>query len=254
MPRVGGNNFESFIPYRNLIKRVGAAVRGEDEVAFWDPGRLVRGVLNYKIRQPRSIADIPALVTSAAEVAIDIHTGQLTADRFEAFRAEVQELPGLMSSRLDQGRDNISEDASDPLHSQRTARELRRQTSGDSVLFIALGNGGLSAGMLAYIYYKGKKRGNDSSFYPVRYSRTKKRDGRPRLRPEEIDHLQQLAEASSDVVVFDEDISSGRTLIKATEFFDRLLGMDTIPAANIPEEKGPPVGFAKLKAVAEETE
>ncbi len=86
------------------------------------------------------------------------------------------------------------------------------------MLFIVLGQGGITPGIFTYLHYAHLQRSSDSSFYPVRFSRCSNQDEQPQLSLEEADHLQQLAESKDHVVVYDEDVSTGRTLKRAGNF------------------------------------
>lgn len=120
--------------------------------------------------------------------------------------------------------DHYTSLAMDPIRSNATADQLAKETKfGENILFIALAYGGTIPGMDTYLRYCDKNHSTDSSFYVARFSRRKRGDTTPVLSSAEIRYLNQLAEKSSAVVVFDEDTSSGKSLLGAHQFLSKVL-------------------------------
>lgn len=249
-----GAGFVSHAAYGVILERVENAVRGEKYVLnYWDPGRLVRGVLNHKIEYPEVVEDVPGPVTDAMRVAVGIHAGMITPEELRTFAERAGRVPGLLESDINHTRDSIGATASSPALSTETACEIHRHTGKDDILLIALGNGGITAGAVTYLDYARRRLDSGSALYPVRFSTRKSGDTEPQLNPEEEAYLEGLAADRPHVVVFDEDVASGRTLNQAAGFFNELLGREVIPAANSPDAQGPPVGMEALLRLMEES-
>jgi hypothetical protein len=86
-------------------------------------------------------------------------------------------------------------------------------------LFVALAHGGVAAGMDTYLRYCSETGENNSTFYVARFSTQKLSDIYPQLSPTEISYLQKQLRGKRPVL-FDEDMSSGKTLDRAQKFFD----------------------------------
>lgn len=218
--------------YGTVVEQIGSALREGRAIGYWEPARLVRGLLDYKIDHPRTLEDVPELVDQAIGLVVDIHAGTANAETFELFAREVEQLPKLEASKLKQSVDSISARNSNPILSHNTARELHGHTDGADLLMIVLGHGGVTAGATVYSHYVDLSGGGDSAIYPVRFSTQKLEDKKPHVNPAEKRHLLALAADRSGVVIFDEDCYSGLTLHSAKRYFDKLLKRDTLPVAN----------------------
>lgn len=256
-----GKAMAGWFNYGALAYRIHRAIAAGDTgaISFWEPARLIRGVLEAKIGNPGEMQDPTSVISAATEVALRIHEGTSTLDHFRAFELAVAAHPGLKQDIFYQPRDEITAAASDPALSEVTARKLRRYIDADDALFIILGHGGLTSGILAYLRYvncKGRKgSAQDSTIYPVRFSREKSGDAAPQLSPPEVGWLQTLACERSRIVILDEDVSSGATITQAVDFFNRLLDVEAVPVANSigwSVVNGPAVGMRAIKRLAGE--
>ncbi len=91
-------------------------------------------------------------------------------------------------------------------------------------LFICLGYSGIASGI--DIYSEVRSAGFEGSFYPVRFSRNKLCDSNPVLGNEERNYLLNLSKEKK-VIIYDEDLYSGKTLDMSREYFEkRLFGRD----------------------------
>ncbi|HSW37103.1 MAG TPA: hypothetical protein VLG37_01900 [Candidatus Saccharimonadales bacterium] len=236
--------------YGNLVHRIGQALESGRAVKFWEPARLVRGLLEYKIRHPGAVEDAPALIAQAMRTVVGIHAGALTLESFEPLATTINQNTSLIRSRVRQVNDRTTRKASNPAYCEAVSDRLREHLRSADALFIVLGHGGITAGSLTYIDYIGKKRASESTIYPVRFSTDKAKDVEPQVSPREVVYLQKLVAERSCVVVYDEDYASGKTLKRATAFFNELLDTETVPVANVGyTTTSPLVGAKALAAV-----
>ncbi len=246
---LGGEVLKYNSTYGSVINHMGQALQAGRAIDFWQPGRLVGGLLDYKIRNPGEIEDVADLVVDATQVAIDTHAGTLTPEKFKPLTRRIDYYPGIRHSKMIQDGDPTTAIASSPASSQEVATMLHSHTNGEGILLVPLGHGGITAGVLTYIHYARLSRADDSAIYPVRFSTQKKNDTEPRLNEEEIVHLRTIQKDTSHVVVFDEDCASGDTMRGATYFFNNLLGRETIPATNDGPRGEPLIGAALERAI-----
>jgi hypothetical protein len=109
-------------------------------------------------------------------------------------------------------------------------------------LVVGLGHGGIVSSMVTYGQLEG-----DNAFYPVRYSRRKRRDMYPALAEGEVAHLRDLAK-DRVVIVHDEDWSSGTTVDMAMLHLDEVLHTETlgyVPVESVQEYVSHPAVFTR---------
>lgn len=182
--------------------------------------RIIRAVIDYKIENPDA-PEIEGILKEAVKVALGIY---YNSDKIREDICDLREYvadtgnAGLMSMEFIQITDSVTAVATHPALSQNTAGNLASTCQSRDVLLIALGHGGVAAGMDVYLRYCEIAGNRNSVFYVARFSTHKSGDEEPRLSDSEIEWLQQMAEGR-EVVVFDEDKGSGRTLKIAYEFF-----------------------------------
>jgi hypoxanthine-guanine phosphoribosyltransferase len=115
---------------------------------------------------------------------------------------------------------------------EETAGVIRTEAPADEGYFvIGLANGGLISAARTYLHL-GE---GDHAFGMVRYSRYKSKDKEPNMYPfpsERKDWLRRSAEGRQ-VVVLDEDYSTGETLKKATNYFAGLLDTKVLGIAPV---------------------
>ena len=217
-----------------LTDEVITMIRDGRRLNFWAPGRLLRGVLDYKIdaRPTDPVIDVPELIEHTTALVSDIYGRNVSEEDLAAYTYRIAEYPGLSETIVLHEDDSTSVDASCVRFSRSAAEALADYTNNSDVLFIPLGHGGVVPGIVAYKHYVRLHTGDNSVLYPVRYSLDKKKDPNPQLTSEEIDYLKEAA-AGRKVVIFDEDTFSGRTLFQASNFFRELLGREVIPLANL---------------------
>lgn len=105
-----------------------------------------------------------------------------------------------------------------PFYSEKTTEILRKEIGREKFVFVVLWHGGILPWVDVYLRLISELL-QDSQFYPIRFSRAKKKDKIPRIdEREEFSYLSQILEGKL-LVIFDEDASSGNTLLKAESYF-----------------------------------
>lgn len=201
------------------LERMNSGERFYDDnvkLVFHSP-RIIRAFLDYKIERPSE--GIEDLLREGIDLGLDIYSSNVDSDRINHLRKRIEETGNypILGRRLFQRGDNITLLSSDPGLSKKTAKKVADGNNGESILLIALGHGGTMAGMDVYLRYC-DITGSDSEFYVVRFSRAKKKDEIPKVTSDEIDYLRSKSDGRQ-VVIFDEDTSTGSTMEFATRFF-----------------------------------
>jgi hypothetical protein len=116
--------------------------------------------------------------------------------------------------------DDISLVASEPRFSQATARKLCELVGSEEAMFLAVGHGGIGAGLDVVLRCEDMSGQRNLEFYPVRYSRTEHKgyaDTTPCLTLAEIDYLRKEA-IRKRVIVFDENHCTGNAVRTVARF------------------------------------
>ncbi len=177
------------------------------------PPRIIRAVLDAKIEERVGIE----MVNYAVNFGLSVYRNPLLAMFDSGDFSRSLRKSGLYVNSVSQILDNPTRNATHPYKSRNTLKLIQDDIGSHPVLFLALAHGGVAAGMDVFLRY-GQK---DSLFYPIRYSRTKHHDPFPRVNAKEISLLKRLAEGK-EIVVFDEDQTTGITLTTAVDYFNRL--------------------------------
>ncbi|MDP3640516.1 MAG: hypothetical protein Q8R53_04950 [Nanoarchaeota archaeon] len=183
------------------------------------PPRVIRAVVNQKIQSPEHQLE-DAVQKAIAYTLNAYQEPQKLRATTQAFREYLQTTAHeerLLSTNISQRYDSTTWDASAPHLSQASALRLAQEIGKAEFLFIALGHGGVAAGMDVYLRAAEKKR-KKSLFYVVRFSTDKHSDYSPRVSVREADFLREEAEGRA-IILFDEDVTTGETMGKAYEFF-----------------------------------
>lgn len=193
------------------------------KIAFY-PARIIRGVVDYRIDNPDSALG-DKYIEEALKIGLSICRGDRSAGAF--LRDFKNSLTGegneaLLHQSVKQEADFSTWRATDPDKSFSTAQRLKHQVKNSDILFIALGHGAVVAGMDVFLYYCGITRSSDSQFYVTRFSRSKHQDLCPRFSEGELELLRAKAKGRQ-IVVFDEDIATGKTLEIAASVFADIL-------------------------------
>jgi hypoxanthine phosphoribosyltransferase len=184
------------------------------------PPRIIRALVDYKIQHPNS-PEVEALLREAIDVSLGIYSNpDNSSGAVIKLREKIHSagLEDVLTKPLNQPSDSVTWNATHPSKSQRTAQQLKSQTQSNDVLFIALAHGGVAAGMDVYLRYCDISRSENSAFYVARLSTQKLRDTQLRLSPTEVEYLKALGE-DKQIVIFDEDRASGRTIDIAHAYF-----------------------------------
>lgn len=200
--------------------------------------RIIRGFVDYKIGFPGEGGE--ELVRDSIDLGLNIYEGNKTlkeqANQLGDFREKLRKkkLTHILEARVVQPYDSITWKATNPDYSAKTSRSLSKTLNGENLLFIAMANGGVAAGMDTYLRYCDTTQNTDSLFYVVRFSHRKAGDDSPRLTSSEIEYLKDNL-GKKKLVIFDEDSFTGKTLIKAHEFFSTEVfpGFPIIALANL---------------------
>ena len=181
------------------------------------PPRLVWAAANYKIRM--GMPESEKFMLEAIKLAMAFYEGSATTSSVDKFTDRVEnEIPDFQDQEVSQVEDSVTWWGSSPHYSDRTARKMLHKCGYGDVLLIALGQGGVAAGMDVFLRYRALSFTRNSVFYTARLSMHKVHDEAPQLEDSEIDFLKEAAKGKN-IVLFDEDTSSGETMRKAVEFF-----------------------------------
>lgn len=172
------------------------------------PSRILRGALEYKIaRKPK---DAPQFIQQVASI---VHANYIT-DNYFLLTSMLAAHPKLAEQPVLQPFDQTTWDASTQNRCEKTAEILvdTEQREKD-ICFIPLGHGSLASALEIYSHFV-EKTNSHSFMYPIRYSRLKKRDVKPQLEDSEVAYLQEALQHVTPVI-YDEDITSGKTTAEA---------------------------------------
>ena len=177
------------------------------------PPRIIRAAIDYKI-EATHIAHTEELVREAINLALAVYTGSPSAaSALNDFRSHILETgnSALLTRVITQPDDMVTWSATHPELSEETTNKILSSAESKDVLFISLAHGGVAAGLDVYLRYCALSKSTNSEFYVARFSRAKSHDLQPRITEGEISYLQQLARGRQ-VIIFDEDMSTGKTL------------------------------------------
>lgn len=202
------------------------------------PSRIVRALVTHKIASPNRDG-LTSLLRDAISLGLDLYTeSQDPAESVRNFRQAVTKsgLTDLLSERLVLPLGKTAWRATNPDLSAATAMRLADLTTRSNILFIALANGGVAAGMDVFLQYQLRAASAGSEFYVCRYSINERSDPAPFLAAEEIAHLRNQGKGK-DIVVFDENRTTGQTLTNAVNHFQSEVfsGKQVIPLTNLDE-------------------
>lgn len=219
-------DFQNAQAYKGPVSRIATELwialgdtqfRSDKANRFLHPPRLIRAVLDYQARHGTDVHD---MVVHTTNFALDVYRGSATRKDLQSL---VQQLSALdegnfVNRMVEQVEDKTTWQASHPDRNKATARKLATVYPTQNIMFIALGHGGVLAGLDIYLRLGKYRNMSGSAFYPVRFSRGKLEDKTPILQEKEMDYLREIAQ-DKVVVIFDEDSFTGKTLSKARVFF-----------------------------------
>lgn len=178
------------------------------------PSRILRSVLEYKINY--SLQNPSSFVQGITNKVLEYYQNDSLSE-LESYISSV--CPELLSFQIHQPFDSATWESSTVNRNEKTTEMLVDSKERDEHIgFIPLGHGGLTSGIEVYLDFVEQTHSRESFFYPVRFSRLKKHDVHPVLTNEEKEYLRGKF-SSVTPALFDEDISSGKTLADAFLYF-----------------------------------
>jgi hypothetical protein len=196
----------------------------------WFPQLALRGIIEGTLAMPDTTKRAE-VVSLATQFALEAYAGCNTATTsLNTLHASLEAADVSYGTRVSQGDDKVTREATYHEKSFDSSIDVMVDYDERPILMIALGHGGLVASMQTAIYLT-QDQGVDTVVYPVRFSRRKSGDMYPVVVESEIDHLRTVGR-NRQVIVYDEDISFGRTIKKATTFFEQKLEVEVGGYAN----------------------
>jgi hypoxanthine-guanine phosphoribosyltransferase len=179
---------------------------------FWHPARLVRAAVNGG-----DITGEPnvELVQDATDYAASAYTGTPTVEQFSAVANRLAG-HGFFTKWVEQTYDPTTLEAQRPERAAAAAERLHAHIGVRDLLVLPICHGGLLPAIEGTAYYQ-RMTGADAATYPIRYSRTKQLDRRPKVQPEALEHMREAAQDRT-VVVYDDDTKTGRTVTRMLRY------------------------------------
>lgn len=230
-----GMNFTGTVG--DVVDQLEVAAENDDRsIDLWTPARVLRGVIDLKIDRPDlfegdKVFDYLKNMTGLTR---DIYEGLQLPDTVAKIKESIMEVEGLVEASANQDFDPKTLIASHPDLSQRQAEILAKTKSDTSLFMIVLAHGGVPTGIHTFMRYQELSGDEEAEVYPVRLSASEgkeSQDDSTRLTNEERERIAEISKGKR-VVVFDEDISSGRTLRMATESLSEITGQEVMFVAN----------------------
>jgi hypothetical protein len=197
--------------------------------------RIVSAVLDYKAAHP-GMFSINTALHDSIDLAQSICLGSAIGGKdVREFREKLKEykMDSLLSSVWSQSEDKISWLSCNPAHSAKSAEKIYYNTSTDDIFFMALAHGGVPPGLDVFLRYCTMSGSSGSQFYAVRYSIHNMSGNSPGFVPKsEANYLAALA-GDRQVVLFDEDASTGQSIDRAEKLFSVIFGRGVLAVVNL---------------------
>jgi hypothetical protein len=147
---------------------------------------------------------------------------------------EEHEMNDFLSFEVCQDEDSAACLSSIGRLTQRTAQRLYSHTQKGNLLIIPMAHGATPCGIDLLLRYDILVQNNSSIVYPCRFSSHKESDTVPHLDQQELLYLQTQSKHKT-IVLFEENVITGTTLKKATEYFQTDIFPDktVIPITNL---------------------
>jgi len=211
------------------------------ETKVFYPHKIVRGLINSKTEDGfyldfRKGEKYLELITDAMNFCKRVYSeedyGQALEDlidKIKKYDVEInpRDCP-LTKRKMLEIDDHVSWTATHPDLNDLTANLLSQFSN---ILMIPMAHGSLRAATDIFLRYQDMKPENDSVIYPVRFSAHKCQDKRPQFSRAENDYLKRNADGK-EIIIFDEDIKDGNTLVTAVGVFEELFGREVTAVAN----------------------
>lgn len=200
-------------------------------LAIFHPPRIIRAAVNHKISNPTSPKAHEG-IHAAIKLGLHLYRNpENSLAQLLDYKKNISTTTAndLLTTPLHQKKDRPSWEAAQPDKSKHTAEQLAK--SHQDILFIALAHGAIAPGMDTYLRF-GELKQTNSVFYPVRFSNNSSLDKLPQISDVEKRFLREHAEGR-DVVVFDDDRTTGATLDAAEDTFRSELRKPVTTITNI---------------------
>lgn len=187
------------------------------------PPRLVRGVLDISIESEDICGEQKY---NLVRDALDISLAAYNQD-FLDVRKRLQEFnQSKLRGEVIQQKDITSLYAYHYSNLKKTLGDIDYFTQGEPIHLLGISHGGLPPAMNTYLAYRDSERkgSKQSSMYTFRFSASKQEDDSPRLTDYENDVILEEAK-DKKIMLLDEDISTGKTLLQAEKYLTRHLGI-----------------------------
>lgn len=188
------------------------------------PSLLINSTNDYKTTHNLTGKISTELVLNATKVATQIYKepqrSQELITEHKKYIETKKELNGLLSHQYRKVIDLFSVQGSKPERSRKISKKIQEKFKGEDILFLALGNGGTNPGLEIFTIYEQETGNKNSQFYPIRFSRVKKEDKEPRLTKNDKQYLKDLN--PTRIILFDEDTSTGDTIVFAKDYISKI--------------------------------
>ena len=231
-------NLDNIVSFKNVLEEL-IGVYKKKEVNFirnktvaLNSPRLLKGILEYNIKNNVHKPEI--ILNKGIDLCLKLYCDKDDEENLESllqFQNEVIENYDLYNLIIREKFDFISWEATNSLKSISSANFLKKKLDEKNgpLLFIGLANGGIAPGLDVFLNYCSQSNClEESIFYTTRFSTRKKKDKEPCLKDSEIEYLYDSSFDKSGIVIFDEDISSGRTILEAKKYFTDIFSNENI--------------------------
>lgn len=215
------DNFNQvFENLESLITSFNSSNNKETVKLLLNSSYLIRGLLDYKYKNPENL-DLN-LLNDSIEINLDIYSSN-----FDLIKSKLYNLKRkldddeLLEYNITNSYDSITWISYHPRYTQKTLNNILISNSNNKnkdILFISLANGGIPVGLDLYLKYVDSTKSKNSYFYPVLFSHNKRNMQEPFLTKYEEENLIKIAK-NKQIIIFDEDITTGFTMDLATDYF-----------------------------------
>ncbi len=189
-----------------------------------NPPRIIRAIIDFRIENFQ-FGNMEEVQSMGVDIALSLYRycmiDTAKAQSFlESFIESLQSFDRniyrkLMEQKVIQRDDNVTKMSYNPRLSQATSDRIRNSHNfQNGILFLVIGHGGIPAGLDVYL----RLNPRDSILYPFRFSRNKLHDNTPKITDEQERLLTRLQQEHPNILLFDEDITSGKTIEETRKF------------------------------------
>ncbi len=212
----------------SLLQEINPILDEEEIISLRNIHLFLRTIIDPRIKKTYSLEERINAIKIAKNAMIQEHTEE---DKKE-YEKILEKLKKHKRKKIDYPYDQITLLSSNPLLTERTAKKIIKEYE-DNITIIALANGAILPGL--DLYHKTLRiktaQTEQNNLYFIRYSTQKMQDKKPKIDDEEKDYITTLGK-KTQIILFDEDVSTGITLISAKNYFKRHLGVKVRLATN----------------------